>query len=190
MLSAKERLAGKYALAIFEIAKERDQVKKTYNQMLKLQKALKENEDLKAFVDNPLVPKISKKEVVHKVFNKDVEPTLLNFMLLLVDKDRITLFDHICKEYKNINNEAEGIVEVKVTTARELEAAQEKKVANKVAKLLNKKVVLNKRIDPKIVGGIIIQVGDKLIDGSVSRRLKNMERALKSIDIREIGVTN
>ena len=55
--------------------------------------------------------------------------------------------------------------------------------------MLNKNIILNKRVDARIMGGIIIQVGDKLIDGSISRRLKNIERSIKSIDIREIGVT-
>lgn len=190
MLSAAERLADKYALAIFEIATEQNSVQGMYDQLLGIQGILKDNSELAAFVNNPLVPKASKKEVAHKVFAGTAEAMLLNFVMVLLEKDRMSLFDIICKSYKKFLNEKENIVEVKVTTAREMSAEQEAEVSAKIAKMLNKNVVLNKHLDEKILGGIVIQVGDKLIDGSIVRQLKNIKRSLESIDVREIGVTN
>lgn len=190
MLGSAERLADKYALAIFEIATERSSVQGMYDQLLAVQTILKGNSELAAFVNNPLVPKVAKKEVAQKVLVDVAEPMLMNFVMLLLEKDRMSLFDVICKSYKNLLNEKENIVEVKVTTARELSPEQEAEVTAKIVKLLNKNVVLNKRLDEKIIGGIVIQVGDKLIDGSVVRQLQNIKRSLESIDVREIGVTN
>lgn len=190
MLSAAERLADKYALAIFEIAEDTSSIQNMYKQLLGVQDLLKSNEDLSNFIYNPLVPKVSKKEVTQKIFADSIETMLLNFLLVLIEKERISLFDAICKAYKKFMNEKENIVDVKVTTARAMSAEQETEVVEKVSKMLNKKVVLNKHIDEKILGGIVIQVGDKLIDGSVLRQLKNIRRSLQSIDVREIGVTN
>lgn len=190
MLSSAERLADKYSLAIFEIAEEKSSIQKMYKQLLAVQELLNENNELHDFVNNPLVPKVSKKEVVQQVLADGTDPMLLNFFLVLIEKDRVSLFDSICKAYKKFMNEKENIVDVKVTTARKITAKQEAEVAEKVSKMLNKKVVLSKHIDARLLGGIVIQVGDKLIDGSVARRLKNIKHSLQSIDVREIGVTN
>lgn len=190
MLGAAERLAGKYALAIFEIAEDTSSIPNMYKQLLSVQELFKNNGELSAFIYNPLVPKLSKKEVVQKVFADGLDPMLLNFLLVLIEKDRISLFEAICKAYKSFMNEKENIVDVKVITARQIEPEQENEVVARISKMLNKKVILNKHIDEKIIGGIVIQVGDKLIDGSIVRQLKNIKRSLKSIDVREIGVTN
>ena len=190
MLGAAERLADKYALAIFEIATDKTSVEGMYDQLIAVQSLLKDNSELESFVNNPLVPKASKKEVAQKVLNDGIDPMLLNFIMVLLEKNRMSLFDTICRSYKKFLNEKENIVEVKVTTARELSAEQEAEVSAKIAKMLNKKVVLSKHLDERIIGGIVIQVGDKLIDGSVVRQLKNIKRSLQSIDVREIGVTN
>lgn len=190
MLSAAERLADKYALAIFEIAEEQNSMQVMYEQLLVVQNMLRNNQELDSFVNNPLVPKVSKKEVAQKVFAEGIDVMLLNFILVLLEKDRMSLFAAICKAYKKFMNEKDNIVDVKVTTARELTPRQEAEVNEKMTKMLNKKVVLSKHLDEKIIGGIVIQVGDKLIDGSVVRQLKNIKRSLEGIDVREIGVTN
>ncbi len=189
MLSVTERLADKYALAIFSLAEEQNSVDAIYNRLLEIKNVFADNSELHGFINNPLVPKKSKKEVLQTVFAGNIEDILLNFILVLVDKNRIALYDVICKAYLGLLNERNGILEVKVTTARPLSAEQEDQVKNKVGRLLNKDIVLNKRVDSKIMGGIIIQIGDKLVDGSIARRLNDIGRSIKSIDMREIGVT-
>ena len=107
-----------------------------------------------------------------------------------MEKNRISLFNNIHRAYTNLMNEKNNIVEIKVTTARNLSETEYAEVTEKVGKILNKNIILIKHVNPEIMGGIIIQMGDKLIDGSIARQLKNMEKSLKSIDMREIGVTN
>ena len=189
MLSVAERLASKYALAMFEIATEQQTTDASLVELEKILNILKTNSELEGFVNNPLVPKISKKEVLKEVLAGEVSAVVMNFLFILVDKNRITLYESICKAYHGFINKRDGIEEVKVTTARPLDKTQEEHIKTRVGKMLNKNIILNKRVDARIMGGIIIQVCDKLIDGSISRRLKNIERSIKSIDMREIGVT-
>lgn len=190
MLSVAERLAAKYALAIFEIAQEKNMLDEIQAQLNATQELFKTNPELNAVINNLLVPKEPKLEILKQVLASEVDATLLSFLYVLVEKNRISLFDSIHRAYTNLMNEKNNIVEIKVTTARNLSEAEYAEVTEKVGKILNKNIILIKHVNPEIMGGIIIQMGDKLIDGSIARQLKNMEKSLKSIDMREIGVTN
>ena len=190
MLSVTERLAGKYALAIFEIAQEKNMLEEIQTQLTAIKELFAENLELNSLVNNLLVPKEPKIEIIKQVFGQQIDTVLLRFLVVLLEKNRISLFEKIHRAYVNLLNEQNNIAEIKVTTARNLSETEYAEVSEKIGKLLNKKIILIKHINPEIMGGIIIQMGDKLIDGSIARQLKNMEKSLKSIDMREIGVTN
>lgn len=190
MLSVAEQLAAKYALAIFEIAQEKNMLDEIQKQLDATQDLLQVNPELNSVVANLLIPKEPKMEILKQVLATEVDPILLSFLLVLVGKNRISLFNNIHRAYTNLMNEKNNIVEIKVTTARNLSETEYAEVTEKVGKILNKNIILIKHVNPEIMGGIIIQMGDKLIDGSIARQLKNMEKSLKSIDMREIGVTN
>ena len=191
MLSVAEQLAAKYALAIFEIAQEKNMLDEIQKQLDATQDLLQVNPELNSVVTNLLIPKEPKMEILKQILaTEEVDPILLSFLLVLVEKNRISLFNNIHRAYTNLMNEKTNIVEIKVTTARNLSETEYAEVTEKVGKILNKNIILIKHVNPEIMGGIIIQMGDKLIDGSIARQLKNMEKSLKSIDMREIGVTN
>ena len=191
MLSVAEQLAAKYALAIFEIAQEKNMLDEIQKQLDATQDLLQVNPELNSVVTNLLIPKEPKMEILKQILaTEEVDPILLSFLLVLVEKNRISLFNNIHRAYTNLMNEKNNIVEIKVTTARNLSETEYAEVTEKVGKILNKNIILIKHVNPEIMGGIIIQMGDKLIDGSIARQLKNMEKSLKSIDMREIGVTN
>lgn len=190
MLSVKERLAEKYAMAIFEIAEQENMLDTMQQELEAVQDFFIQQPQARIFIENILVPKGAKKDFLKQVLSEQIHVLLLQLLLVLVDKGRTTILTEVIDSYKRLLNERRNIVEIKVTTARELDANMYERIAEHVGKLLDKKVLLHKKIDEKLIGGIVIGYGDKLIDGSVLRQLKNMEYTLKSIDVREIGVTN
>ena len=97
---------------------------------------------------------------------------------LLVDKRRIELFDAIEDIYRSLSNEARGIVVADVTSAQELTSAQQEKIQKKLATVTGKEVTLRTHRDESLIGGVVVRIGDKRIDGSVKGRLEEMTAQL------------
>lgn len=190
MLGSANKLAINYAQALFSLAKDHKVWEEILEQFIMVNETLKKEDEVRNFIANPLVPKNAKRELIKKIFADDVNPYLLNFMFILTDKSREAIIPLILVNYQRLIHEYLDIVEVEVTTARELSEQEYLAVSAKMKKMLNKEVALNKHINPKILGGIMLQVGDKMLDGSVTRQIKKLEKALMNIDVNKIGVTN
>ena len=190
MLKEVGKLAEKYAMAVFELAEEQNMLDAVKDELAMVDSLFKEQTDLQEFVCNPRVPSVAKRDVLKQVFADKVQPFVLNFLLIVADRKREAILPEIIKAYNRFLNEKRGIMEVQVTTARALSDAQAEALSTQLGKKLNSRVILEKTIDPAIIGGVVVRVGDKLIDGSVGRQLKRLEMALLGIDLKKIGVTN
>ena len=190
MLKDAGKLAEKYSMAIFELAEEQNLLDVVKDELDTVSALLVEDAELKGFISNPRVPMVAKHDVLKQVFADKVQPFVFNFLLLIAERKREAVLPEIIRDYKRFLNEKRGIVEVQVTTARALSTDEQETLARQLGKKLNSQVVLEKTIDPSIMGGVIVRVGDKLIDGSVGRQLKRLEMALMGIDLNKIGVTN
>jgi F-type H+-transporting ATPase subunit delta len=113
-----------------------------------------------------------------------------NFLLLLVDKRREAALPAIIAEYRNLANEARNIAEAEVITAMPLTDAEHKALAVKLSAVTGKNMVLKTQLDTSILGGVIVKIGDKLIDGSVARQLRMLKATLLTTEVTKIGVTN
>ncbi len=184
------KLAEKYGMAIFELADEKNLLEAVQQELAMVSELFAEHPDLQPFVSNPRVPSVAKRDVLRQVFADKVQPFILSFLLLVADRRRETILPDIIKAYNRFLNERRGLVEVRVTTARQLADAEYEALASRLGKRLDRQVVLEKAIDPSIIGGVVVRIGDKLIDGSVVRQLKQLENALMKIDLNKIGVTN
>ena len=98
--------------------------------------------------------------------------------MLLIDKRRIQTFDAIAHIFAELSNEARGIVVADVTTAQPLAEAQEKALAEKLERVTGKKIALRGHRDPSLIGGVVVRIGDRRIDGSVKGRLAAMTAEL------------
>lgn len=170
------QLASKYARAIFELAVELDSL-----DLFDKDLALVKNDvfcvpDAVAFFKNPLVPHSSKKDLLNKALNGEISDTVLNFLLLLTDKNRIGIFPDIYDIFTNLKNDAQGILIADVTTAFPLTKAQESKLGLKLAEVTRKKIKIRRHEDKSILGGVIVTIGDKRIDGSAAGRLHALKR--------------
>ena len=98
--------------------------------------------------------------------------------MLLIDKRRITLLAAIEEEFSKLSNEAQGILIADVTTAEPASADQQQKIADRLADLTGKQVKLRLHEDEKLIGGVVVKIGDRRIDGSVAGRLETLKKEL------------
>lgn len=173
-----DQVAMKYAQAIYELAVEKAKLEEAEAQLGELEQALTTHADLATLIYHPRVEPKAKKEVLTRIFGGEVADFVQHFLLLLVDKRRETILPAIFIEFKKLVNEARNILEVEATTALPLSDDQHILLAQKLGAVTGKNVVLKTRIDPGILGGVIIKIGDKLIDGSVYRQLRTLEAAI------------
>lgn len=182
MLSSRQEAAEKYAQAIFDLALEEnnlDKVKQDINFVLEV---FTKNEKLEAFLENPFGDKQARTAVVAEIFKGNVENVSLNFVSLLVEKKLEQLLPLIVKQFNKLVYEKDGTVEVRVTTARELSPDEYDKMAKRLSETVKKPIVLNKIVDPSIIGGVVVQIGDRLVNGSIERRLKDIGSLIKSVN--------
>ncbi|MDR3562522.1 MAG: ATP synthase F1 subunit delta [Negativicutes bacterium] len=183
------QLATRYAQAIYELAAEQQALDTVEAELVLVEQTLSTVPELAALLYHPQVPVEAKKETVVKVFGPQLSLHVRNFLLLLVDKRRETALPAIIKEYKNLANQARNITEAEVTTAMPLSDGERQALAAKLGAVTGKRVVLKAHIDQRIIGGVIVKIGDKLIDGSVTRQLETLGAALRKTEVTKIGVT-
>ncbi len=172
------QLARKYSKAIFEIAQDENKLEEYGKELSDVRAVVFAQPDLKGFVTNPQIQPKAKKEVFTKLFAGELSQDVFNFLMLLVDKRRVALLEAIEAEYQLLSNEARGIVIADVTTAKPLSTVQEDKLVVKLQAVTGKTIKVRLHTDESIIGGVIVKIGDKRIDGSVTGRLQTLRADL------------
>jgi F-type H+-transporting ATPase subunit delta len=170
--------AREYARVLIELAAEKNMVDEVRDQLAGIIAACQGNADLAKIFYHPLVPMQAKKETVTQLFAPTVADYVRNFLLVLVDKRRETLLPAIFDEYGLLADAAHNICNVEMTTALPVDPAQQRLWAEKLSTMLGKRVNLTVCVDKKLIGGAVIQIGDKRLDGSVATQLENLRKAL------------
>ena len=168
--------ARRYARAVFELAQEEDQVAEWGDRLEKVRELLSDPE-VAAVLTNPTIATERRMALVSsapRVF--DTEAT--NLVMLLIESDRVRDVVGIEEEFQRLADEAAGRVRATVTTAVELSAEDRDRVADGLSKRLGKDVHLDVLVDPRILGGLKLQYGDRLVDASVATRLQQLRRRL------------
>jgi F-type H+-transporting ATPase subunit delta len=174
---AAESVARRYARAIFELALERNQpLESWFSELQAIEAALTD-----AAVQPTLIsPKLSfgqKRELIDRALG-GVDPLQRNFVYLLVERGRLELLGAVVREFRAMMLDHQGIAEATVTTAVPIGDAEAERIAQLLGRLVNKKVILQREVDPSIIGGVVARVGDRLINGSVAGRLAALREQL------------
>jgi len=176
---SEQGIARRYAQALFALAEEKqilDEVEKTLKQV---KDTLEANKDLKQVMDHQLIPSQTKKEIFKGVFGNAVAPLVMNFFMLLIDKRRERYLGQIYQEYMVFANKVRNIVEAEVKSAVALETEDVLALQQQLEGSTGKSVQLNLKVDPSLVGGLMVRIGDRVIDGSVAARLQQLRVSLK-----------
>jgi F-type H+-transporting ATPase subunit delta len=174
----------RYARALFLAARQAGELDGAAESYAALVEALASNAGLKIFLEGPQVSETEKKSLIRNVLGDRVEPTLLNFLLLLVDKDRIEHLAGIQTDFQLLVEKEQGLSRAQVTTAVPLPEDLERDLVAKLEKLIDARVILVKTVDPSVMGGVCVTLGDQVIDGTVRTNLARLGSQLAATDVR------
>jgi len=172
------QLASKYATAIFEIAKDENNLDGYDKDLARVREDVFALPEAVKFFQNPLVPHKAKKDLLVRAFDKEISATVMNFLMLLVDKKRIGVFNEIYDIFTTLKNREQGILIADVTSAFPLTKKQQDALTKKLTTLTQRKIQIRTHKDASILGGLIVKIGDKRIDGSAAGRLAALRSSL------------
>lgn len=178
-----ESVARNYAEALFDVAQRHEGIDAFGEAVATVARLLDENPDFRLFLETPRVNADEKKTVLKKAFADAVPANFLNFMLITIDKRRQRLLREIAVQYHALVDEHENRVHVTVTVAREMDERTTEELAGRLSTMLGKTAIPDVRVNPDIVGGVIVRAGDTIYDGSLRRRLDRMRRQLLAADM-------
>ncbi len=169
----------RYAKALLDLAREQGQMDTVLKDVGSVSAAWKESAELRDIVRNPVVPKPALKAVVDAVMDKlGVSKLLRNTVNLLADKGRLGQLEDVLHALEELAEAETGRVRVEVTSAKPLSDAYYTQLTEKLQRATDKQVVLVKKQDPSLIGGVVTRVGDQVFDGSLSNRLSELRETL------------
>jgi F-type H+-transporting ATPase subunit delta len=172
-------VAKRYADALFQLGSEKATLNDIAEELRVVNQVFQENSELNAFLMHPRVTNEKKKLFLDEVF-KGVSVDVLNTLKLLVERHRIVNISQIADAFEVLVNDASGIASGKVYSVRKLSDAEKAELETSFAKRLNKSVVkLENVVDPTIIGGMKIRMGNTIYDGTISGKLRRIEQNMK-----------
>lgn len=168
--------AKRYARAIFELAREQKDLAGWARRVDRVAQAL-EDENVRRLLENPTVPREARLEALDAA-TKGWDEQAKNLAKLLVSAGRVEVARDVANDYQRLVDDAAGRVQATATTAVELSPQERGRLANELGASLGREVRLDVRVDPAIIGGLVLQFGDSLIDASVATRLQQLRRRL------------
>lgn len=176
---AMAQIAQPYAQALMSVAQGNnitDQIGEDVRGLLNL---LKESDQLGNFIDNPFIDANDKKAVLGRVLGEEVNPSLRNFLMLLVDRRRISFLSDICEQYLVLLRQLTQTVLAEVTSAVPLSESQSQTIREKVMAMTSaRQVELETNVDGDIIGGVIIKIGSQVVDASLRGQLRRLSLRL------------
>ena len=176
---AQVPVAGRYAQAFFELAAEKGEVESLGKSLASTSELFKKSAELRTVLSNPAVQLEERRKVVEVIAEKARWPRLFrNFVMLLLDKDRLQYIGEIAEAYEAKVDQHQGRVRARVTSAMALNARQTEAIKKQLGEITGKNVILSTEVDEEIIGGVVARVGSKIYDGSVRTHLQRMREAI------------
>ncbi|NES66219.1 MAG: F0F1 ATP synthase subunit delta [Okeania sp. SIO2D1] len=170
-----------YAAALMSLAKSKDLAERFGEDIRSLINIMDESPELKQFMGNPIIKPEDKKTVLQRMMGDEVNPYMRNFLMLLVDRGRIIFLEEIGKKYLALLRELNQTVLAEVTSTVELNEDQKNTVRERVKSMTDARDVdIETKIDPSLLGGVIIKIGSQIIDSSLQGQLRRIGNSLKS----------
>ncbi|MGB9616976.1 MAG: F0F1 ATP synthase subunit delta [Desulfomonilaceae bacterium] len=173
-------LAKRYAKALVEVGEEKNALDRYGQDLANLCALVDESHDLREVLLNPVFTKEDKKRIAGEVLKKiGTDPMVINFVNVLIDRKRIDQLAGIEKAYREKVDEIKGITRGEVTSAEPLSDDTLNRVTETLSKISNKQVIVSKKVDPSLIGGLVAKVGDMVFDGTIRTQLNQLKESLK-----------
>ena len=167
-----------YAEALFEAARERDELEEVLSDLQEFVTALRETEELRLFFYGGQVPERQKRRALDGL-TEGMKTSTTNFLKVLVDNGREEILEDVLRLYEEIVKEHLGRIEVEVTTAVELSGESERRLRERLGNLLEgREVILETNVDQDLIGGAVFRFGGRMMDGSIRGRLESLREGM------------
>ena len=170
-----EEIAEVYARSLFEVATDQDKVDVIRDQLGEFADALNDSRDLQMFLFSPYFSTEEKDQGLDRAVS-GADETFLNFLKLLVEKHRMPLVFRVRSSFESLWEDANRLLPVEVTSAVELDKDTVKQIGDRISEQTDRKVDLTTRVEPEILGGIVLQVGNSILDASIRNRLEQLRK--------------
>lgn len=170
-----EYLDRRYALALYEVAKEKNKVDEYINDLREICDLIENNKDFYEVVKHPQISTKNKKRTFINIFKGKIDEELLSFLLILIEKDRILYLREKLNQMEKIDLERKNILSAVVKTAVPLLESEISNLQEKLEKQYNKKIIMATEIDKSLLGGVYVRVGNDVIDGTIKSKLEEMK---------------
>ncbi|NLI89418.1 MAG: ATP synthase F1 subunit delta [Epulopiscium sp.] len=172
-----------YATALFEIAKEQDKTEEFASQVRAVIKIIEEDKEFMELLLHPKITQDKKIELIDTVFQDKVVDEITGILTIIVRKGRQNVMVEILEEFLEMVNEYLGIVNVTITSAVELNNKQLEQIKSNIESTTKKDVKLETQVDESLIGGMIIRVGDNIVDASISGRIHELKEGLINLQL-------
>jgi ATP synthase F1 delta subunit len=170
-----EEIAQVYARALFEVAKEQGKLDVVREQLGQFADALDANRDLAVFFFSPYFSTEEKKDGLHGAL-EDADPAIVNFLETLLERHRMPVIFRIRAAFQRMWDEENKLLPVSVTSAVALDEATVKSIGERIGEQTGQHVELTSTVDPEILGGIVLRVGNSILDASIKHRLDQLRK--------------
>ena len=171
-------IALTWAQSLLDLANEQGQTESVANDVQQLEQLIEQNRDFADFLSSPGISNEERANALSRIFSGRVSVLQERFLQLMSERGRLSLLPEVLEAFEHLLDEQLGKIEVDVTVAARLSDSELEAVRSRVSQALGRDAVIHQYVDPDIIGGIVLRVGDQVVDASIRRQLEAMRRRL------------
>lgn len=173
--------ARRYAQAVFDIGQEQGTLEQWASDLRIVRETLTTEPQVMRVLRTPDSPLSEKHQLLNRLFERRIGPLARNLVDLLLNRGRITLAPEVEEAFDELYLASQGVAYANVTTAVPLDAAEERRVGEQLSRITGKTIRIRATVNPDVLGGIVAQVGDQLIDGTVATQLRLLRNRMTAV---------
>ncbi len=177
-MNVSQAVARVYAQALSDLGEDQGNLARIVDDLHGVRELFEKDTTFREFFGSPRIDPTAKKRVLHEALGDRIDRPVMGLLHVLVNKRREMLLDNIADEFDRYRDLREGRQHVYVTAARPLDDVQLRDIRSRLEKTTGQQIMVHVKIDPRVVGGLRIKLGDKVIDGTIRRRLQQLRQAL------------
>jgi ATP synthase F1 delta subunit len=170
-----EEIAAVYARSLFEVAQEQSKLDPIRDQLGEFADALNDTRELQVFFFSPYFSTAEKVDGLDRTVS-DADPVVVNFLKLLIENHRMPVIFRVRREFDQLWQEENKLLPVQVTSAVELDPGTVSQIGDRIAEQTGRKVELSAIVDPDVLGGLVVRVGNSILDASIRNRLEQLRK--------------
>jgi F-type H+-transporting ATPase subunit delta len=170
------QVASRYAKSLIDLAEEQSALEAVKADVESFVNVVRQSSQLQAVLRNPIIGIDKKKAILQQLFGENSSKVVMAFFNIVISKGRSEILYATAKEFLNEYDRRQGVITAVVTSAAPLTEAQKSQIADLVIAATNKKIVLEANIDPSLIGGFILKVGDRQVDASIASSLNKLKK--------------